>query len=154
LSWGKGVTSESFHGCTALFPNQSLDRQTSIPNKSVLLQPQVRDKPCTVADIRIEEVTRGGSEDRPAPLRLKREILDRELDRVYEAKTLKGEVGTWGVGRGLDLLEGSEGPPVCGGGQTVPTMPASEILDRELDWVCEAKTLEGNPECLALYDRP
>jgi len=53
---------------------------------------QVRDKPCSVADIRIEEVTRGGSEDRPSPLRLKREILDRELDRVYEAKTLKGRV--------------------------------------------------------------
>jgi hypothetical protein len=86
----------------------------------VLLQPQVRDKPCTVADIRIEEVTRGGSEDRPAPLRLKREILDRELDRVYEAKTLKGEVGTWGVGRGLDLLEGIEGPPLGGRGTDRP----------------------------------
>lgn len=27
----------------------------------------------------------------PRPLRLKREILERELDRVYEAQTLKGE---------------------------------------------------------------
>jgi hypothetical protein len=28
----------------------------------------------------------------PLKLRLKQEILDRELDRVYEAKTLRGEV--------------------------------------------------------------
>jgi hypothetical protein len=43
-----------------------------------------------VADIRIQEVTRGGTEEKPSPLRLKREILDRELDRVYEATSLRG----------------------------------------------------------------
>jgi hypothetical protein len=34
----------------------------------------------------------GGLSQSPKPLRLKQEILDRELDRVYEAKTLRGEV--------------------------------------------------------------
>eukprot|EP00878_Enallax_costatus_P024990 GHUV01026706.1.p1 GENE.GHUV01026706.1~~GHUV01026706.1.p1 ORF type:complete len:297 (+),score=63.56 GHUV01026706.1:395-1285(+) len=55
---------------------------------------QVRDKPCKVADIRIEPVgpdTVGpnGETLPPRPLRLKEEILDRELERVYQAETLK-----------------------------------------------------------------
>lgn len=58
----------------------------------------MRDKPCRVVDVRVEEnarldADRRGNEgiDRPGqPLRLKKDILDRELDRVYDAKTLKG----------------------------------------------------------------
>jgi hypothetical protein len=39
----------------------------------------------------------GGLSQSPKPLRLKQEILDRELDRVYEAKTLRGEfLNPWG----------------------------------------------------------
>jgi hypothetical protein len=48
-------------------------------------------------DVRVESLGPeiegpGGSSQSPKPLRLKQEILDRELDRVYEAKTLRGEV--------------------------------------------------------------
>lgn len=57
---------------------------------------QVRDKPCKVVDIRVEPVAPdiegpNGLPPTPKPLRLKQEILDRELERVYQAKTLKGE---------------------------------------------------------------
>uniref|UniRef100_A0A383WJ48 Bacterial surface antigen (D15) domain-containing protein n=1 Tax=Tetradesmus obliquus TaxID=3088 RepID=A0A383WJ48_TETOB len=55
---------------------------------------QVRDKPCRVVDVRVESLGPeiegpGGLTQSPKPLRLKQEILDRELDRVYEAKTLR-----------------------------------------------------------------
>eukprot|EP00879_Flechtneria_rotunda_P023366 GHRR01024716.1.p1 GENE.GHRR01024716.1~~GHRR01024716.1.p1 ORF type:complete len:243 (+),score=73.44 GHRR01024716.1:534-1262(+) len=56
---------------------------------------QVRDKPCHVADVRVEAIgpmVDEGPGSKPAgskSLRLKQEILDRELDRIYEAKTLK-----------------------------------------------------------------
>eukprot|EP00775_Hariotina_reticulata_P009504 gene9504-9667_t len=49
----------------------------------------VRDQPCRVDDVRIEVVSPGPEGSEPKPLRLSQSILDRELDRVYEAKTLK-----------------------------------------------------------------
>jgi hypothetical protein len=61
-----------------------------------------------VVDVRVESVGPeiegpGGLSQSPKPLRLKQEILDRELDRVYEAKTLRGEA-VQGLGFGVFKL--------------------------------------------------
>ena len=78
---------------------------------------KVRDQPCSVLEVRRAD-ERGGRDQKP--LRTKQAILDRELNRVYEAKTLQ-EIhmavrrllgrGWWSSSQGLAPRPGGMPPP-------------------------------------------